>query len=113
MKKTLLLIGGLLLLLGTACTPGLQMLVEVLPGHGAPLGGAVAALPTSDGPTSTPAISAVSFPTPTPASNTAANSPLAALTQIAQIAPTQDLSATPYIIALAGRPHFVEFHAWW
>ena len=78
---------------------------------GAPLGGAVAALPTPDPAlaTATPPPSAFSLPTQAPT----VTGPLATLTAIAGLIPTQDLSATPYAIALTGRPHFVEFHARW
>lgn len=113
MKPTLLLIGVLLLALGAACTPaqvsGVQTMVAALPNRDAPMGGQVAALPTPDPnitATATPAPSSITFPTPV--------SPvLATMTAVAGLAPTYDLNATPYAIVLQGRPHFVEFQAWW
>lgn len=119
MKRTWLLVGiTLLALLAAACSSvefgGLATLVAGVEGGGAPsgpLGGAVAALPTPDPEqvTATPPPSAFSLPTLAPT----VTGPLATLTAIAGLIPTQDLSATPYVIALTWRPHFVEFHARW
>jgi thiol-disulfide isomerase/thioredoxin len=121
MKRTTLLVGIMLLaLFAAACsTVDFGELATLVAGAaeggnslGGPLGGAVADLPTPDPElaTATPPPSAFSLPTLAPT----LTGPLATLTAIAGLIPTQDLSATPYVIALTGRPHFVEFHArWW
>ncbi len=115
MKKTLLFI-VIAALLSAACTPaqivGLLGLVFAPPAEDAPLGGQIAALPTPDlaaVPTPTPPPSSISFPTPAPP----VAPPLATLTAVAGMLPTQDTSATPYVLTFRGRPHFIEFHAWW
>ncbi|MBN1966675.1 MAG: hypothetical protein JW910_18630 [Anaerolineae bacterium] len=106
---------GLMVLAAVACTPAQQAVVQTvvaaLPDDDAPLGGAVAAMPTPDqaAATATPASSSYAPPTSVPT----ASGPLAALTQVAQLIPTQDTSATPYAIVNQGRPHFIEFHARW
>ncbi len=116
MKRTLLLAGMLLLALGAACTPaqvsGVQTLAAVLPAREAPMGGQVAAIPTVDPDsvaTVTPAPSIITFPTAAPPVNPV----LATMTAVAGLVPTFDLNTTPYVIALQGHPHFVEFQARW
>ncbi len=114
-KWLLLLLAGIVLLGLSACAPAgrvVQTLVAVLPQEREPLGGAVAALPTPAPQavaTATPAPSRISFPTaaPTPIG------PLATLTALAGLLPTQDQLATPYAITLRGLPHFIEFQARW
>ncbi len=109
-----------LLILGAACTPAQRdalgtLAAVVAPTDAGPLGGQVAALPTPDpnaAPTATPPSSAFAFPTETPTPRPLAG-PLATLTAVAGLLPTRDLSATPYAVELRGRPHFIEFHAWW
>ncbi len=113
MKRLMFMLGSVVLVL-TACAPAgraMQTLVAAFPQERGPLGGAVAALPTPDPRTATPtpAPSRISFPTdaPTPIG------PLATLTALAGLLPTQDAEATPYTVVLRGLPHFIEFQAWW
>lgn len=49
----------------------------------------------------------------TPTLDPIASGPMGTWTAIAQTIapPTQD--TTPYEIVLTGKPHFIEFHAWW
>jgi hypothetical protein len=114
-KRTLLLVGiTLLALLAAACSTvdfdALTALIAGAPSSG-PLSGAVAELPTPDPAlaTATPSSSTITLPTEAPP----VSGPLATLTAIAGLVATPDFSATPYVIALTGRPHFVEFHARW
>ncbi len=115
MKRALLLLALTLLALATgACTllvDSLRTVVGSLPAQDAPLGGQIAALPTPvpGSATATPPPSLFILPTEAPTMT----GPLATLTAIAGLIPTQDLSATPYAIELNGRPHFVEFQARW
>jgi len=117
--KRFMLLAGIVLLLLAGCAPAgraVQTLAAALPpgvssGQG-PLGGAVEPLPTPDpraAATATPAPSRISFPTAAPPPS----GPLATMTALAGLLPTQDLWATPYTIALRGLPHFIEFQAWW
>ncbi len=115
MKRALLLLALALLALATgACTllvDGLRTVVGSLPGASAPLGGQIAALPTPvpGSATATPPPSVFVLPTEAPP----VAGPLATLTAIAGLIPTQDLSATPYAIQRTGLPHLVEFQARW
>ncbi len=116
-SKRATLLAVALLLLGAACAPdplsGLQTLVASLPEDDAPLGGQVAALPTpkpDQGPTPTPPPSSISLPTLAPTLPPMQATLNAA---VSGMMPTPDSEATPYTIALRGRPHFIEFHAWW
>ena len=77
----------------------------------------IIALPTATGThqgtaaslSETPAFSLLMTSTPPPA----VAGPMGTLTAIADLvaSPTQD--AKPYVIVNRGRPHFIEFHAWW
>lgn len=68
------------------------------------------ARPYAPAPSTTPS-PRVTFPAlATPAS--VASGPLGTLTAIAALFPTPTPEA-PYQIVLRGRPHFIEFHAWW
>ncbi|NDJ79287.1 MAG: hypothetical protein GYB65_23800 [Chloroflexi bacterium] len=71
-------------------------------------GAAVFLTPTVP-PSETPGISEVSLPTALP---TMAG-PMGTLTAIADLVATPEDLSEPYEIELQGRPHFIEFHAWW
>lgn len=101
----------LLLVFVAACTPAqVTSFLQMMGGGSAagPMGGELAALPTA-ATTETPEPS--SFSAPTEAPN--AVGPLATMTALAGMVATPDLAATPYAIAINGRPHFVEFQARW
>ncbi|MBN2470962.1 MAG: hypothetical protein JXN59_09570 [Anaerolineae bacterium] len=90
----------------------LRTLAGVLSAEGAssgPLQGQVAALPTPDPATPTPAPSQLILPTLAPVPE----GPLAALTAVAGMIPTMDLDATPYAVPYRGVPIFIEFQARW
>jgi hypothetical protein len=84
-----------------------ETLVAAQPGN-APVGQiAELATPSPSGAaTATPAGSVVVLPT-------AVSGPLATLTAIAPLVATPVDNATPYAIVNQGKPHFLEFHAWW
>ncbi len=111
--RTLLLAitAGLVVLIIAACSAEeretLRRMAALPTAAGAQLGTAVSAL--ASGPSETPAISVLRTATPMP---TMAG-PMGTLTAIADLvaSPTQD--AAPYVIVNQGKPHFIEFHAWW
>jgi hypothetical protein len=74
--------------------------------------GPVAAAPTttpSPAPSKTPGFSTIELPTAVPTMG----GPMGTLTAIAPLLATPEIDKTPYEIEPRGKPHFVEFHAWW
>ena len=104
-KKKLLLIGFALWMLaacGSAQQEQVQTIVAALPEQ--PVAPVVTA---SLEPTGTPPMSSINIPALAPTMD----GPMGTLTAMAITIPTQD--ATPYVVVNRGRPHFIEFHAWW
>ena len=64
--------------------------------------------PLSDAP-ATPAFSMLATPTPPPV----AAGPMGTLTAIADMFASPTPNREPYQIVNRGKPHFIEFHAWW
>lgn len=107
MKRTvpLPLIGtvlGVLLVVLGACAPTVQEAAQTL-----------VALPAEGRQaTPTPGLSSVSLPTLAPTAPPVSG-PLATLTAIAPLVASPVPDTAPYTLALDGRPHFIEFFAWW
>lgn len=97
---------GLMVVIIAACSleerAALRRIMALPTITGAPQGTAVSL-------SATPAFSLLTTPTPLPT----VSGPLGTLTAIADLvaSPTQD--PEPYVIVNRGRPHFIEFHAWW
>lgn len=114
MKRALvfMLVLGVVAVVLVACSEIEQAALETAAGSGGVSGQAVAQAPTAITtvePLSTPEFSVLALPTPLP---TMAG-PMGTLTAIADLvaSPTQDTA--PYTITNTGKPHFIEFHAWW
>jgi hypothetical protein len=110
MKRIVLL--ALCVLLGVlilvACTEAQTSVLQTMVAQ--PAAGQAAATPLGGGTTSTPGgFSMLATPTLDPV----ADGPLGTWTAIAKtfVLPTPD--PTQYEIVLRGKPHFIEFHAWW
>lgn len=94
-------------LIVTACGPAQQQALQTMvamPQAPADSGMAVAVAPTE-----TPAMSIIELPTLAPT----VGGPLGTMTAIAHMFATSEQDAEPYVIEVRGKPHFIEFHAWW
>ncbi len=118
--KKLLLLSIILLLFVAACSAaqveGLQTLVAAIPGpDNGPLGGQVAALPTAVATeeAATPPPSVIDLSADSTPEGPPVPAPLATMTAMAYDFTPADINATPYAVAYEGRPHFIEFQAWW
>ena len=112
MKNQIVLVSFIIfisLMVLAACSSDQRAFVQTLiaPTDQSNDGQAVAAAPTAS--QSPAGFTVLTTPTLDPI----ASGPMGTWTAIAQTVapPTQD--TTPYEIVLTGRPHFIEFHAWW
>ncbi len=111
-----LMLGLALVLVAAACTDQQRALLRAIvptaapaePAAPPPIAVAPGPIP-SPTPSPTPAFNAISIPTLPPV----ASGPMATLTALAPLFALPTQNAEPYVLADHGRPHFIEFHAWW